>query len=464
MIYNPRSEEAYRLLHDGILALARAERQGIRLDVKYVEKKMKSLTVKIDDLETEFRRTKFFKHWQHSMTGTINIHSGTQLSVFLYKIKKIKIEKTTVSGQGATDDEALKQMNIPELNLLLKVRKLKRIRDTYLSGFLREQVDGYIHPFFNLNLVITYRSSSDHPNFQNIPVRDKQSMRICRKALYPRPGHQLLEADFKGLEVAIATCYHKDPTMIKYVSNPKSDMHGDMAQQIFMIDKFNKEVPEYYTLRQAAKNGFVFPEFYGDYYKNCAVNLACGWGKLPQGKWSPGQGIPLPKGTLSDHLISNKIKSIDHFTEHIKGIEEHFWNVRFPKYTEWKNRWYDKYKKRGYIELLTGFMCSGVMSRNDCINYPVQGAAFHCLLWTFIRLDELIRSEKLRTRLIGQIHDSILLDVYPKERKYITEMVHKITCFELPEVWKWIIVPLDVDMSICQIDAPWSEKEKYIFK
>jgi DNA polymerase I len=464
MLYNPRIEEAYKLLHDGILALSHAEQQGLRVDMEYIERKMRVMTHKIDKLEQAFKQTNFFKHWQHSTRGKVNIHSGTQLGIFLYRVKKIKIEKENKSGQGSVDDEALRQMGIPELNDLLTIRKLKRVRDTYLAAFAREQVNGYLHPFFNLHLVTTYRSSSDHPNFQNIPKRDEESMQICRKALYPRPGHQLLEIDYSGLEVRIATCYHKDKTMLAYINDPKSDMHTDMTKQIFMIDKFDKSLPEHDLLRYATKNGFVFPEFYGDYYKKCASNMACNWGKLPQGKWSFGQGIKMPYGTLANHFIDKGIKSLDDFTEHIRKVEADFWGKRFFEYAEWKDKWYNAYRKQGYIDLLTGFRCSGIMSRNDCLNYPVQGAAFHCLLWSFIRLDELIRSEKLDSRLIGQIHDSILIDVSPDELEYITEMAHKITCFELPEVWKWIIVPLDIDAEVCPVDASWAEKEKYKFK
>jgi len=464
MLYNPRFEEAYKLMHDGILALSRAEQQGLRVDVEYVERKMRVLTHKINKLEASFKQTNFFKHWQHAVKGTINIHSTTQLGIFLYRVKKIKIEKETVSGQGATDDEALRQMNIPELNDLLQIRKLKRVRDTYLSAFAREQVNGYLHPFFNLHLVTTYRSSSDHPNFQNIPVRDEESMQICRKALYPRPGHQLVEIDYSGLEVRIAACYHKDETMLHYINDPKSDMHADMAKQLFIVNKFDKSLPSHNILRQAAKNGFVFPQFYGDYYKKCAINMACNWGKLSQGRWKSGEGIEMPEGTLADHFISKGIKSLDSFIEHVKKIETDFWERRFPEYAEWKNYWYNTYKKYGYIDLLTGFRCSGIMSKNDCINYPVQGAAFHCLLKSLIRLDELITSEKLDSRIVSQIHDSILLDVSPDELEYVIEMAHKITCFEIPEEWKWIIVPLTIDAEVCEIDKSWAEKKKYDFK
>lgn len=455
------------LLHDGILALARAEQQGIRVDVDYVEKKKAHLTRKIERLEERFKATKFYRHWAHSMKKEPNIHSNAQLATYLYKIKKIKIEKETASGQGATDDEALRQMDIPELHDLLTIRKLKKVRDTYLETFSREQVDGYIHPSFNLHLVQTFRSSSDRPNFQNIPKRDEESMQLCRKALYPRPGHQLLEVDYSGLEVRIAACYHKDPMMLKYIKDPTTDMHADMAEQLFIIPKIDKKNPYHNTLRQAAKNGFVFPEFYGDYYGNCAPNLACSWGKLPQhGKWMAGQGIPLDEGpfTLADHFRAKGITSLGMYTDHVKKIEADFWGRRFEEYAAWKERWWKVYQKYGYITLLTGFTCSGVMGKNNVINYPVQGAAFHCLLWSFIRIDEVLRAEKLDTKLIGQIHDSILLDVHPDELEFVCEIVHRVTCFELPEFWKWIIVPLDIDMEICEVDTSWADKKKFDFK
>jgi DNA polymerase-1 len=468
MQYIPEFNSAYQLLHEGILALAKAEQNGIRVDTEYIQEQMGHLNLEITALEEQVIRSRFYQHWKHSTKGQVNMYSGTQLATFLYKVKKLKVEKETTSGMGSTDDETLRQLadnyELPVLKVMLKARKLKRVKDTYLAAFEREQVNQYLHTFFNLHLVTTYRSSSDHPNFQNIPKRDEESMQLCRRALYPRPGHQLLEIDYSGLEVRIAACYHKDPTMLKYIKDPHSDMHADMAKQLFLIKDFDKSLPTHGLLRQAAKNGFVFPEFYGDYYKNCAINMACNWGELSKGMWSKGEGIRMEQGTLSDHFIRKGIHSLSSFEEHVRKIEKDFWGRRFPIYAEWKDSWWEEYKKKGYIELYTGFRCSGVMGKNDCINYPVQGAAFHCLLWSFIQLDKFLTGERLDTRLVGQIHDSILLDVNPSELNYVTEMAHKITCFELPEVWKWIIVPLDIDADLAPVDASWADKEKYRFK
>jgi len=457
MDIHPNSEQAYRLLHNGILALSRAEQAGLRVDMDYLTQKKTHLDRKIKRMEEQFRDTKMFRHWEHSTRNKVNIYSHTQLAYFLYDVKKLKPPSTTESGQGSTDEEALKVLNIPELEMLLDIRKYKKIQEVLL-GLEREQVDGVIHPFFNLHNVRTFRSSSDSPNFQNIPKRDKEMMTIIRKALKPRPGNQLMEVDYSGIEVRIAACYHKDKTMLSYINDPTSDMHGDMAKQIFCINRFDKHLPAHKTLRQAAKNGFVFPQFYGDYYKNCAVSMACRWGGLPEGKWSAGQGILMDDGNLSDHLIRAGFRSLDQFTEHIKRIEADFWGTRFVGYARWKEKWWSRYQEQGYIDLLTGFRCSGIMTRNDVTNYPIQGSAFHCLLWSFTELDRIMRTERWNTCLVGQIHDAMLLDVNPAEMERVTKVVQRVTCDDLTKAWPWIIVPLEVDTEICPVDGSWADK------
>ncbi len=356
---------------------------------------------------------------------------------------------------GATDEDALGRIDLPELKTILRIRKLFKIRDTYLGGFMREANGEWLHPSFNLHIARTHRSSSSDPNFQNVPKRDKESMEICRKALFPRPGHLLIEADFSSLEVMISECYHKDPVMMKYLKDKKSDMHLDMAKQIFMFDNLDKKLPEHALLRQAAKNGFVFPQFYGDYYGNNAKGLA-DWTKLPHGRWKKGTGIQLPDGVhIADHMINNGIKSLDNFTGHMKQVEDDFWNNRFKVYNAWKKAWVDKYRKRGYLKMLTGFTCSGVMRKNEIVNYPIQGTAFHCLLFTLIMMDEVMRRENWDSKIIGQIHDSIIMDVHPDELSHIEQTARKIVREDLPAAWKWIIVPLDIDVDTYEVDGPW---------
>ena len=96
MRLNPKSEEAYKLLHEGTLAFARAEQQGIRVDTEYITSAKGNLTKRIDRLEQKIYDTKFYKHWKHSKGGKEpNIYSAQQLAHFLYKVKKLKPIKTS---------------------------------------------------------------------------------------------------------------------------------------------------------------------------------------------------------------------------------------------------------------------------------------------------------------------------------------------------------------------------------
>ena len=455
------SVEAYKLLHDGTLALERAERTGIRVDVEYLGQAYVDLTREMGQLDYDFKESKFYANWAKSQDKEPNPNSTVQLSNYLYNVLKRKpLKLSEKTGRGSTDKESLTYLNIPELDMILRIKKLKKIRD-YIEGFQREQENGRLHPSFNLHLVRTFRSSSDRPNFQNIPKRDKEAMKITRSALYPSRGNQLLEADFGALEVCIAACYHKDPTMIKYLKTGY-DLHGDMTAQLFKLKDFDKHKDQHAYLRAATKNGFVFPQFYGDYFRNCAESMACTWGELPTtGKWRSGQGVSVAAGTsLADHFLSVGIRDLAAFTNHVEEIEKDFWGNRFSVYAKWKERHWHQYQKTGYVDLLTGFRCQGIMGKNDAINYPIQGAAFHCLLWSFIELDKMLYKTKWRTRIIGQIHDAVVFDVYPPELPMLVQHIKRITTVDLPKAWTWINVPLTVDFEICDVDVSWAEKRE----
>jgi DNA polymerase-1 len=101
------------------------------------------------------------------------------------------------------------------------------------------------------------------------------------------------------------------------------------------------------------------------------------------------------------------------------------------------------------------------MGRNDATNYPAQGSAFHCELWSFVELDRIMQEENWDTKLVSQIHDDIIFDVNPDELEHVAKTIKKVTTKDLPKAWPWIIVPLDIEMSLCPVDRPWAEKEKY---
>lgn len=457
---HPQTREAYQLLHDGALAFARAERHGIRVDVDYCVRKKELLTRKIDRLKGQLEGTKLLNLWNNVYRNKTKIESNHQLSFILYKKMKITPAKMTSSGkQGATDFEALSELDIPEVNKILEIRKLTKVRDTYLDGFLREQIDGTLHPFFNLHTVTTFRSSSSNPNFQNIPKRDEYAMKVCRKALYPQEGHCWLAVDYAGVEVIMACIYTEDPKLTYDAVH--GDMHKDMAVELYMLDGLDKSCKGEKVFRQGAKNGFVFPQFYGDYYGN-NVPILLKWARISKRKdGTPGLVHLSDKGLIKLDGHGN-VKNSDKFLKHVRDVEDDFWNVRYRVYNKWKKSTWESYQKNGYIDMKTGFRCQGVMTRNEALNAPFQGSAFHCLLWSFIRIDQIAyQEEKWDSVPIGQIHDEISLEVNPNELEHVAETVQRVSCVELPNEWKWITVPLEVEADICNVGNSWAEKEGY---
>jgi DNA polymerase-1 len=462
MYKQPNIQNAYDLFHEGIIALQKVEQQGMRINVDYLHSQKISIDKKIQKYENFIYTSDFYKDWKRFYQNKpINIYSGQQLANYLYKEKGIKPKKTTASGQGSTDIDALSDLNIPEIKTLLEIKKLKKIRDTYLDGFLREQVNGVIHPFFNLHSVVSFRSSSNSPNFQNIPKRDEKAMKMVRKAIFPRVGHQLLEVDTSSAEFRIAGCYYKDPTMLKYIKDD-IDIHGDIASKTFFIDHFDKKNGNNSYFRSAAKNGFVFPQLYGSWYKQCAINLACEWGELLQNeKWKSGQGKLINGVPLADHFKKHKITNIIDYQEHIKTVEDYLWNTVFITGKNWQTKFWGEYQKNGYFYSKTGFLYQGEMSFNNVLNYPIQGSAFHVLLWSLIKAVNTFEQKGMQTRIIGQVHDSIVLDVWPPELQKVITIMKQIMEIDVVRAWPWIIVPMKIEAELCPVDGSWAEKQEY---
>lgn len=441
----------FKLEHEGILALGRAEQIGFRIDVDYCRRVEKHLERQIKLEYEEFEESDLAKKWRRTF-AKVNYNSDTQLAKVVYEIMKIDPVKYTANGNPSTDEEALSALCLPEIDNILKIRQLDKAKNTYIGAFIREQVDGILHPSYSLHIPKTFRSSSQNPNFQNIPNRNPEIKKIIRKAIKARKGNHLLCADYGGIEVKVSACYHKDPNMITYILDESTDMHRDTAADCFLLDLEDAAIK---GIRHTAKNMFVFPQFYGDWYKSCAKGM---WNHAQHGK----NDTHVLKNGLSviEHLKKRGIKNYEAFEEHIRKVEDKFWNVRFPVYKQWKEDWWNDYCKRGYIDMYTGFRCHAVMERNDCINYPVQGAAFHCLLLAFVIMDYIQDERGWVSRLIGQIHDEIIMDVYPPEAKEVIATLEWVMTKEVPRIFKWINVPLIVEMEMSPVDGSWYDKTK----
>ena len=446
--------DAYQFLQQGAEALSLVERNGIRIDVEYCKQKIEELDERLSRSERRLARSELAAAWRKKFGDKTSWTSGQQLRAVLYTSMGVKPFKTTEKGDdGSIDEESLRSLDVDGIEHLLRSRSDKKCRDV-LAGFLKYQVGGFLYPNFLLHTVQTYRGSSADPNMQNVPHRDPEQMAICRRAIIPRDGRRLLEIDFKAVEVAGAATYHKDPRMLEYLRDPSSDMHADMAHELFVLPRYNQRPDGFSTLRSASKNGFVFPQFYGDYYVACAGGLAYSWCKLPRsGRWRAGQGVTFNGGTIGDHLLSKGINSMDAYTEHVKNVEHKFWNERFRVYNQWRKDWYAEYQRTGEFAMHTGFRCAGLMTRNQAINYPVQGVAFHILLRTLAKAVAAMRGWS--SLMIGQVHDSMLIDADDEELPDVLGTVRRIATQEVPAEWRWINVPLAVEASRSEVDGSW---------
>lgn len=451
MKINPLTSEAYQLLHDGSMALADAEEFGFTIDVNYCEQMKIQIAEEKAEVEKDFWKSdlgKGWKSWGRKHHTTASLQSDQLADVF--KHMKVGGGKKTKTGRISTDEESLKEIEIGGIELLIKMRKMEKVSGTYFNQLLNEVVeDGIVHPMFSLNIPKTYRSSCSNPSIQNFPIRDPWQGKIIRSAIIPRsPDRQLVESDFSGLEVSVAACYNKDPVLMAYIEDPAMDMHRDMAMECFLL----KQDEVHKWTRHAAKNMFVFPEFYGSYYEECAKNL-----------WKRSSSIFMADDeeySIRQHLKDQGLGTQNRFQNHIQEVEDAFWNERFKVYTKWKKKHYNAYLKNGYVDSLTGFRFTGEMKRTEVINYPIQGAAFHCNLWCFIETVKALKKYKMKSKVIGQIHDSIISDVLSKELKDYYDITQEIACEKLAKAWTWINVTMGIEVEVAPPGASWYEKKE----
>lgn len=450
------------MLHDGMIELSIVEANGIRIDMGRLAWTKKKLVAKIVGLKRRMESDEVWKVWRKRYGVKTNLTSRDQLATVLFEEMGFESTKETDGGKRATDEEALQGIDHRFVRAWLRHVKYEKTLSTFLKGIEKEVVGDRLHPSFNLHTARSYRSSSDSPNFQNFPVRDYELSRIIRTLFIASNGSLLVDNDFKGIEVSMSACYHNDPNFISYITTPGKDMHRDMAAQVYCLrpEDVSKEA------RYGAKNKFVFPQFYGDYYIACARNL---WDWIDKGKLTTPDGVD-----LKTHLLWMGITSLGRcdpeekpkkhtFERHLKEVEDDFWNNRFMVYGKWRKSWYYQYLDKGYFDMLTGFRVYGSFNRKQVCNYPVQGSAFHCLLWTLIQVNRKLRQYKMKSMVVGQIHDSLIGDIRIDELRDYLSIVEETTKVDLPKHWPWINVPMVIETEIAPQDGNWFEKKEVKF-
>lgn len=472
--------EAYKLFHDGALVLSEIEANGIKIDTELLDKTIKSTSRKINKMKEKLYKSKVWKLWKKEYGEKAKIGSGAQLAHVLYNKMDIQPTSFTYAGSSvdlgfgkrpdglfhkpSTSEEALQDVEHPFVRRYFKMKGYEKVTGTFLKGIRRELVNGFVHPFFDLHTARTYRSGSKHPNFQNNPKRDEEMAELVRRLFIPREkGWYFWETDFKGAEVVTAACVTGDPALKAYVTDKTKDMHRDTGADLFLLskDQINSK------LRHISKNQFVFAEFYGSYYKLTSKAI---WETVCREK---SLFIGNTNIHIKDHLASKGIKeggSFDPdrecvrgtFEYHVKEVERIFWQERFPGYTSWKKKWFEQFQRNGGFRTVTGFWIEGPMARNAVLNYPIQGPAFHCLLWFLIQMQKWLKKNKMRTKLVGQIHDSCEGNSPPDEIQDVLGKAKELITEDLPKAFSWIVVPMTAEVAVSPIDGSWFSMKEWV--
>lgn len=369
--------DANTLFHQAGQMLAEIEHYGVRVDRTYLVQQMNETRIKIQLAIEELRKTPEFERWQEIYGLGTNIHSRSQLAKILFKVLGYSPLERNKSGKGwKADERVLMEIDTDFTRKYLAMEKQMKLQGTYFEGVLREVRNDRVHPVYTLNNIDSYRTGCNSPNWQNVPKRNPAIAQLARRIYIPRPGFQIVEIDYSRLEVFIAAEYHRDPVMIKYLLDDSTCMHRDTARQLFRLES-NAQVSK--DARYVAKNAFVFAQFYGSVYTNCAANI-----------WKMIQSMNLKiEGTdtsIYEHLRQQGItergicdlEKCDNPEPHtyeyvVKQVQDSFWNERFTKYADWKKRWWDRYLETGMFQMKTGFICKADLKKNQVLNYAVQG-------------------------------------------------------------------------------------------
>jgi DNA polymerase-1 len=370
-----------------IKVLADIERTGIRLDGENLKSIAGELRQDIISLESEI----------YSLAGSeFNISSPRQLGEILFvRMKLDDNARTTKTKQFVTNEEILQRLSgkHPIIGKVLEYRGLKKLLSTYVEALpqLVNSKTGRIHTSFNQAVAATGRLSSNNPNLQNIPVKDERGREI-RKAFIPAEGSIFLSADYSQIELRLMAHLSRDRGMIDdFLSG--SDIHAATAAKIFGVSQ--SEVTR--EMRSRAKTA-NFGIIYG-----------------------------ISSFGLSERLTIGRKEA----KELIDGYFASYPGVK--KYMDDSIR---KARDLGYVTTLFGRKryVRDIHSRNqvvrgnaerNAINAPIQGAAADIIKIAMIRIHEQLRSRKLRSEMILQVHDELIFEVYPEELDEVKDLVIK---------------------------------------
>ena len=383
-------DHVYREIEMPLLpVLARMERTGVKLDSELLRRHSTFLAQEMQAIEQK----------AYEAAGQpFNLNSPKQLGEILFERQKLPVVKKTPKGAPSTDEEVLEKLALdyPLPKLILDYRSLAKLKSTYTDK-LPLMVDpntGRVHTNYSQAVAVTGRLSSSDPNLQNIPVRSAEGRKI-REAFIPEPGCVIVSADYSQIELRIMAHLSGDASLLHAFQEDR-DIHAATAAEVqgMPLDQVTSEQ------RRMAK----------------AVNFG-----LIYGMSAFGLAAQLGIERAAAQLY----------------IDRYF--ARYPGVADYMARTREQAKELGYVETLFGRRLylpeirSGNPARRQgaeraAINAPMQGTAADLIKLAMLAVQNWLDKEALKTRLIMQVHDELVLEVAAAELALVQQHLPALMC------------------------------------
>lgn len=399
---NGMEELYYNIELPLIYSLNRMEKEGIRLDATSLKEYGLMLKESIEKLEKDIYT---------QCNVEFNINSPKQLGEVLFEKMGLKGGKKTKTGYSTSADvlEKLKEEN-PVIKDILEYRQLTKLKSTYADGLINYvEADGRIHGTFNQTITATGRISSTEPNLQNIPIRMPLGS-LIRKVFIPKENCVFVDADYSQIELRILAHMSEDESLIE-AYNSGMDIHSITASKVF-------NVPLGQVTRQQRSNAK-------------AVNFGIVYGMSAFG--------------LSQDLSISRKEATEYINQYFET---------YPKVKEYLDNIVAFAKEKGYVKTLFGrkrpipeLKSSNFMQKSFgeriAMNSPIQGTAADIMKIAMINVDKRLQQENMKSRIVLQVHDELLVEAYKDEVDKVSEILSQ----EMSNAAD-LSVNLDVDVNV----------------
>jgi DNA polymerase-1 len=393
-----------------IEVLAEMELTGIAVDLK-----------KLNNLSDEFEKlAKGYEKDAFKIVGhEFNMASPKQLQTVLFDERKLPKTKKTKTG-FTTDAEALTDLfaktKDPVLSSILSWRDITKLKQTVASLIPLAEKDGRIHTTFNQTVTSTGRLSSTEPNMQNIPIRTDQGKRIRDCFISGKEYECLLTADYSQIEMRIMAHLSKDPGLIEAFKSGE-DLHTTSASLVFGV-KPNEVDAE---LRRQIK----------------AISYGLAYG---MGAYGLSQSLDI-EVAAAQKLMDEYFKRFGGVRDYLARVVEEARKVGFTETIMGRRRYFP--------DLTNPDRQRREMAERMALNAPIQGSAADIVKKAMLNADAMLKKEKLKSRLLLQVHDELVFEVAKGERDQVEKLVRIAMADAAP-----LLVPLDVSIGV---GSSWDE-------